>query len=178
MNMHKIIYLMVGLSLMVSTKVFAYDGDEKVGDILAKVLGGVAISSVVVYEDGFEGIMQFGMVYLGAQGTTSGLKLLTRKKRPNGGCCKSFPSGHATSAFASAAFIHGRYGIEFGIPAYLAATYVARSRVQAKKHYVEDVIAGAAVGYLFNSYITTKYKKNITVDVKDDSYSLKYMLKF
>jgi len=57
-----------------------------------------------------------------------------------------------------AAFIHQRYGWEYGIPAYVAASYVAYSRVQADKHFVEDVIAGAAIGIFSSLYFTTPYK--------------------
>lgn len=36
-----------------------------------------------------------------------------------------------------------RYGWKYGIPAYVAATFVAVSRVESKEHYVQDVLAGA-----------------------------------
>jgi len=57
-----------------------------------------------------------------------------------------------------ATFIHQRYGREYGVPAYVAATYVAYSRVQADKHFVEDVVAGAAIGIFSSLYLTTSYK--------------------
>jgi membrane-associated phospholipid phosphatase len=48
-----------------------------------------------------------------------------------------------------------RYGWEFGIPAYAAATFVAVSRVEAKEHHVQDVLAGAAIG-IASSYLLSQ----------------------
>jgi membrane-associated phospholipid phosphatase len=48
-----------------------------------------------------------------------------------------------------------RYGWEYGIPAYVAATFVAYSRVESKQHYTHDVIAGAAIG-IGSSYLFTR----------------------
>jgi membrane-associated phospholipid phosphatase len=56
-----------------------------------------------------------------------------------------------------ATFIHKRYGWKYAVPAYIAATYVGYSRVEADKHYVEDVIAGAAIGVLSSYFLTTPY---------------------
>ena len=48
-----------------------------------------------------------------------------------------------------------RYGLEWGIPAYALASWVAYSRVEAGEHHPHDVIAGAAIG-IVSSYIFTK----------------------
>ena len=57
-----------------------------------------------------------------------------------------------------AAFIHERYGWKYAVPAYIAATYVGYSRVEADKHYVEDVVVGAAIGIVSSFVFTTPYK--------------------
>jgi PAP2 superfamily len=80
---------------------------------------------------------------------TGVLKLTVHETRPNGGS-HSFPSGHASTAFAGAEFIRKEYGWGWGTPAYLAAGFVAWSRVEAKQHYTRDVLAGAAIGVLAN----------------------------
>ncbi len=80
---------------------------------------------------------------------TGGLKLAIHEQRPNGGS-HSFPSGHAATAFAGAEFIRKEYGWAWGTPAYLAAGFVAWSRVDAKQHYTHDVLAGAVIGVLAN----------------------------
>ena len=79
------------------------------------------------------------------------------KTRPDGDCCDSFPSGHASFTFMGASFLQRRYGWKYGLPAYAAATFVAYSRVEADRHFVEDVVAGAAIGFLSSYYFTTRY---------------------
>ena len=64
-----------------------------------------------------------------------------------------------------AAFIHKRYGWKYSIPVYVGATFVGYSRVQADKHFVEDVIAGATVG-IFSSFYFTKSYKGFTGDIR------------
>jgi membrane-associated phospholipid phosphatase len=82
---------------------------------------------------------------------TLGLKTSINRTRPDGGSW-SFPSGHASTCFTTAAVIYSHFGPEYGIPAYLAATYVGLSRLQANRHYPSDVLAGAVLG----SYIGFK----------------------
>jgi membrane-associated phospholipid phosphatase len=48
-----------------------------------------------------------------------------------------------------------RYGWEYGAPAYATASFVAYSRVESRKHYPHDMLAGAGIGIL-SSYIFTK----------------------
>jgi len=87
--------------------------------------------------------------------TTLALNSLIDKDAPNGSSQHAFPSGHATIAFSSAAFVQRRYGWRPGIPAYLAASYVGWLRVETDDHDATDVIGGMAVGIL-SSYLLTK----------------------
>lgn len=80
---------------------------------------------------------------------TQGLKYAVDEQRPNG-AARSFPSGHTSLAFSGAEFIRKEYGWGWGIPAYLAASYVGWSRVESKQHYTHDVLAGAVIGILAN----------------------------
>ncbi len=76
---------------------------------------------------------------------TEGLKRVVRKKRPDSDERNSFPSGHATAAFAVArmqAHFHPKQAFFW----YAGATIIAASRVKLRRHFTEDVIAGAAVG--------------------------------
>ncbi|HTQ35636.1 MAG TPA: phosphatase PAP2 family protein [Steroidobacteraceae bacterium] len=75
------------------------------------------------------------------------LKSTVSETRPDGGK-HSFPSGHASIAFAGAEFIRKEYGWGWGTPALLAAGFTGWSRVEAKRHYTRDVLAGAAIGVL------------------------------
>ena len=85
---------------------------------------------------------------------------MTRRERPDHSDKKSLPSGHASGSFAPAAFMYYRYGAEYGIPAFVASSFVAYTRVEARKHYVSDVAVGAAVGILSAKYFTTKIAGN------------------
>lgn len=78
---------------------------------------------------------------------TSSLKLLVPRIRPGGGT-HSFPSGHTSAAFAAATLIDSNSGDAFGVPAYGLAALTGYSRVEAKRHYPSDVLAGAAIGIL------------------------------
>lgn len=69
-----------------------------------------------------------------------------------------------------ASFIHERYGLEYAIPAYVAATFVGYSRVQAKKHYIHDVLAGAALGSATSFYFTKPYKGATVTPVADSGF--------
>ena len=74
------------------------------------------------------------------------LKFTIQRERPDQSNSVSFPSGHAAGGFAAAAVLTRHYGWKAAIPAYLAATYIAASRVHDNKHYLSDVTFGAAMG--------------------------------
>lgn len=78
-------------------------------------------------------------------------------ERPDHSNDNSFPSGHTSTAFQGASFIHLRYGFLKGLPAYGVATFVGYSRVHADKHYVSDVVAGAALGTLSTYLFTGRF---------------------
>jgi membrane-associated phospholipid phosphatase len=79
---------------------------------------------------------------------TEAIKATTHRERPDGADNKSFPSGHASNAFALATCFERHYGWRVSLPAYLAASAVAASRLQRNKHFLSDVTAGAALGYV------------------------------
>lgn len=88
-----------------------------------------------------------------AQAMTQAVKVSVRRTRPDGGAF-SFPSGHTSTAFASAAVLQNHFGWTVGIPAYAAAIYVAGSRVQEKRHYLTDIAFGAALGIVAGRTVT------------------------
>jgi membrane-associated phospholipid phosphatase len=73
------------------------------------------------------------------------MKRSIRRERPTGECC-AFPSGHSAAAFASAAVLERHLGYRASWPAMALATYVATSRLVDNRHYLSDVMFGAAVG--------------------------------
>jgi len=80
-----------------------------------------------------------------AQSMVYGIKYAGQRERPNGDCC-AFPSGHATSAFAAAAVLERHLGYRAWWPALAGATYVATSRLVDDRHFLSDVVFGAALG--------------------------------
>lgn len=76
---------------------------------------------------------------------TAGIKGTVNRTRPDGSAY-SYPSGHTSSAFTSAGVIYYDLGPKWGIPAFVVASYIGLSRLQENKHYVSDIIAGAALG--------------------------------
>lgn len=78
---------------------------------------------------------------------TVGIKQAVQRPRPEGSGY-SFPSGHTTVSFASATVLQKHLGWRAGVPAYAVASYVAASRIQAKRHNLSDVAFGAALGII------------------------------
>lgn len=65
------------------------------------------------------------------------------------GVNSSFPSGHTTLAFASAAVWTRESGNKWwvGVPLYLTAGAVGYSRIYVEKHWLTDTLIGAALGH-------------------------------
>lgn len=87
---------------------------------------------------------------------TTGLKETFPELRPDGSDRKSFPSGHTSRAFASAATLYNREGPAVGIPAMAVASLVGVARVQADKHFWHDVLVGAGIGMASGFLITNE----------------------
>lgn len=88
------------------------------------------------------------------QALTQAFKLSVRRPRPDGSGRFSFPSGHTSGAFATATILERRYGWKVGLPAYGVACYVAASRLNENKHFLSDVVFGAAIGILAGRTVT------------------------
>ena len=89
--------------------------------------------------------------YVLAAGTTWALKHSIHERRPDGTDNHSFPSGHATIAFAGAHILNKEYGrrsVWYSVAGYGVATAVAVERVCLDRHHWYDVAAGAAIGIL------------------------------
>ncbi len=81
-------------------------------------------------------------------GAVNGLKYTVRRPRPKG-AHNSFPSGHTATAFMTATLLHKEYGWRspwFSIGAYTVATTTAVSRIMNNKHWMTDLVGGAAIG--------------------------------
>lgn len=114
-------------AVMVGLKAAGYKGRTSWGRMLVS--------------DAFSGAIMAGLV--------NGLKYSVRRPRPDGTARNSFPSGHTATAFMTAAMLHKEYGWRspwFSIGGYAVATFTGISRVLNDRHYLTDVMAGAAIG--------------------------------
>jgi len=147
---------------------------SKVGDVLSFAIPAAAYGSTY-YMDDKEGRQQFYYSFATNVAATYALKTVIDKERPDGSDDDSFPSGHTSRAFQGASFIHKRYGLEYSIPAYIGAGFVAYSRVEADEHDVADVVAGAALGVASSMYLTKSYyddQVHIATNLAPDYYGV------
>ena len=96
------------------------------------------------------------------EGATNLLKSATNRTRPDEGNDRSFPSGHSSSAFSYATLSNRNIdsismppGLRTPIKVgnLLLASGVGWARVEGKKHYPSDVLAGAALGHFLTAFI-------------------------
>lgn len=125
-------------------------------DLLAVGLPATAAALTLQQQDR-AGAEQLALTLGGTLLSTQALKTQLPAERPDRSDNDSFPSGHTSVAFASARFIHKRYGTQIH-PALLygAATLTAVARVKAEQHYAGDTVAGAALGFLWAEYATER----------------------
>ena len=103
-------------------------------------------------------VSHLGMDLLRAQiitsGLTVGLKYATNRERPDHSNSHSFPSGHASITFATATVIERHLGWRYSALGYTIASYVAASRLHDNRHWLSDVVFGAAVGAIGGRTVT------------------------
>lgn len=83
------------------------------------------------------------------------LKAAFHRRRPNGGT-HSFPSGHTTAAFCVVPVLGHHLGWKASVPAAVLATATGLGRIEDHKHYLSDVLAGAALGLACGDLVTGK----------------------
>ncbi len=161
--------------LIIALPAWSKSSLEKSGDIIHLLLPATAFGATLVIEDDYQGSWQLIKSGVVSRLTVEGLKFAVDKDRPDNSGDDSFPSGHTADSFAAATFIQQRYGWQWAIPAYLGATFVGYSRVESDKHYIEDVLAGAAIGIISGLYFTEPYSGvTITPIAKSGHYGLSF----
>jgi len=73
------------------------------------------------------------------------IKYIANRERPDGGS-HSFPSGHTSATFATAAVVQRDYGIAASVPFYALGGLVSWSRIRTNHHWLSDDVFGAAIG--------------------------------
>ena len=136
-----------------------------VGQLSLAALLDVATDGDITSRD-YERPFVFAKTMLYTYGITEVSKNLIYRVRPDGSDSRAFFSGHTSGSFAASAFVYRElddwidgWGIarrsDFTravlkttafVTTYGWATYVGYSRIHDRKHYLSDVIIGAAVG--------------------------------
>ena len=154
------LWLILLLPLCASAK----DDYEVAGDYLQIALPVGALATTYLFDDD-EGRGQLAKSFFVSWAVMGSMKYTINRQRPSGGNY-SFPSGHTTAAFAGASYLQRRYGWKVGVPAYGLASFVGWSRVEAERHYVSDVLAGAGLATTSTYYFVTPK------EAEDDGFSL------
>ena len=153
---HRLLLLPSGAFLALATPAQAGNGDwATASDIGRDGLVIVALGYPAVQGD-WKGTKQAAFSIGAASLTTTGLKQIVTEERPDQSNDHSFPSGHTSVSFAAAATIEKRFGWQMGVPAHLVAAFVGVARVEADKHFVHDVVAGAAIGEISGWLLTNR----------------------
>ena len=119
------------------------------GEFYGSLLG-VGLLLPLARDEGASGTLRAGDALVSTWLVTNGIKSLGLEDRPAGGPgagkSDSFPSGHASTAFAIAA-VQAKLHPDEAPYWYGAAGLVAVSRIKLRRHHVQDVLVGAALGY-------------------------------
>ncbi len=89
-------------------------------------------------------------------------KRLFKEQRPDTGAKNSFPSGHTATAFMGAEFLWQEYRTShpwLGYTGYAMAALTGYLRMHNERHWINDVVAGAAVGMLSTKFAYWLYPK-------------------
>ncbi|MBR0047876.1 MAG: phosphatase PAP2 family protein [Prevotella sp.] len=120
--------------------------------------------------------------WVASAGVAYVLKHSIKEWRPDHSDQRSFPSGHATFAFAGATALHKEFGHLspwVSVGGYTVAVLTAADRVRRDRHHWYDVCAGATIGFAVTeaAYMISEKvfpKKDVGVAFTGNSLSLAY----
>lgn len=168
------IFLLTG-GIFASAVSFQYDKDvykenhhnqkmskdlSAVGSQIGSGMPGIAIAALQIAFDQENGLAHARAISL-TSATHITIAVAARRDRPNHKARLSFPSGHTSSAFASATSLAYAYGWLVGVPAFTAAGIVMSSKWADNQHWFSDTVAGAFLGYYWAraSWRSKKYRE-------------------
>lgn len=127
---------------------------------LQSYITGAAVQSVVKFVTGRQRPFAYNPRQVDAEPTFLG-PFKTIKDIKGNKLNGSFPSGHTTVAFAAATVYALEYRQWKWVPwvSYTAASLIGLSRITENKHWLTDVVAGAALGYLSGKQVVNNYHR-------------------
>jgi hypothetical protein len=97
-------------------------------------------------------------------GTAYALNNAIREERPDGSSAHSFPAETSALAASSSAFLWGRYGWQYGVPAYAASDLVSFSLTQAKRENWYDTFGGSLISTGFGLLVTRRLRNRYHIN--------------
>lgn len=131
----------------------------------ARTLSDIGLVSMYVYpvvltldESNIGGrLLTLGSAHALNAGLTKLVKVTTNRLRPDESDSRSFYSGHASAAFTSAGYICRYEKSHCGV-ALIVAGSTGYLRIAAGRHWLSDVLVGAAAGYATGHAIPIYFK--------------------
>ena len=92
----------------------------------------------------------------------------------------AFPSGHSAVAFAAATVFAMEYSKTpvVGIISYSAATLIGLSRLTENRHWLTDVLSGAALGYLCGKQVVNNFHRYAKLKSGEKQNSVSFNLQY
>jgi len=132
---------------------------ETAGTVVAIALP-LTAAGISYFKHDTRGLAQLTVETALTVGTAYALKEIVREERPDGSDFHSFPSGQTALAASGSSYLWGRYGWQYGLPAFFATQFVSYSRVQARQHHWYDTLASSAIAAGYGYVLTTPFKKH------------------
>ena len=124
--------------------------NANIGDLLGSGLASVAIvGAQYLCDEDSKNWKDHSRALIWETGIVQVMKFSFGKQRPgNSDHYQSFPSGHTSTAFATATALTYAYGWKAAALAYPLAVFVAAARLSDDAHWASDVVGGAFLGTL------------------------------
>lgn len=137
------------LIVLLSVAAFNPRSAERYGDTLQVVLPLMAWGCQIATGQGAEFVLRYTVMFTLAHGSKIGLGDHPVNQRPDGGT-RGFPSAHtSTAVLGASALVHEclrNHPVMRGV-VILAAGFVGASRIEAGRHDIWQVLAGALLGW-------------------------------
>ena len=161
--------LIVGWSTCLFAVVEGGEGHAAPSQTITTAGSGIAIAlpiiagGISVYKGDWTGVAQLTVETALTVGTAYALKNIVREQRPDGSDFHSFPSATTALSASGSSYLWGRYGWQYGLPAFVATQFVSYSRVQAKQHHWYDTLASSAIAAGYGYLITTPFQERYNI---------------